>query len=675
MTQAPFRRIVLDGGPDTAWAPADGTLRVVLDTARIGEPGEVATVNVREVIGPLLERADLFEESFQLLDAWAEALDLAGRMTVDGISWWYRRRLSTWLWVAACLHWAAILDSLVERYGAVDEVEVRAADPILLEVATAFAAAHEIRAVLPAPPPERAVTSAERRSLVAQLLWRLGQHPDQRRSRTLARRHAVLANRLEALRKAGDRRILVLTNPAVHQTVASATGVPSRVDPFLGPVVDRLRRGRTAPIAIALHSDPRDDDLWPILEADTMCLPDAILGRKFAEPADAELGRVATETIERALASVPDSPLRIRGIDLAPILLGQLRQFARQSVPGRVRIAARGARLIRHLGADAVVLINEYGQTEWVAAGHAAGVPVLAVQHGVILPTHVGYRNRRHPARPLPTRTLVFGPYEARVLVEAGGYEPGEVEVVGAPRLDRDHLARPEAAGATEAAARRASIRRLLEVREGDRMVVLSTTHEPIHRRLYWPHVLGKLFDGPQPDAHFVFKLHPAEKDDGGYRRLLEGLARSGGFPPPRMSVVRDIDLYELLRAADAHLGLYSTVLSDAVAAGTPNLIAATQARVDLMGYIAGGVARPVHDAAALRAALAELEPPEPDARRAFLDDHFLPGDASERIVAAIEREIVAARRRPIAAAGRPHDAPAREAQPGADLTSGTFLP
>mgnify|MGYP006160282341 CR=1 FL=1 len=54
-------------------------------------------------------------------------------------------------------------------------------------------------------------------------------------------------------------------------------------------------------------------------------------------------------------------------------------------------------------------------------------------------------------------------------------------------------------------------------------MVVISTTHEPIHRRLYWPHVLGKLFDEPQPDAHFVFKLHPAEKDDGGYRRLVEG--------------------------------------------------------------------------------------------------------------------------------------------------------
>ena len=66
------------------------------------------------------------------------------------------------------------------------------------------------------------------------------------------------------------------------------------------------------------------------------------------------------------------------------------------------------------------------------------------------------------------------------------------------------------------------------------------------------------------------------------------------------MTVTRDVDLYRLLRAADAHLGLRSTVLTDAVVVGAPNLIALVQAHADLLGYVDAGVARPVHDAAEL---------------------------------------------------------------------------
>ena len=90
-----------------------------------------------------------------------------------------------------------------------------------------------------------------------------------------------------------------------------------------------------------------------------------------------------------------------------------------------------------------------------------------------------------------------------------------------------------------------------------------------MHRRFYW-NSLDQLLDGPLPGVHLVFKQHPSERDDGGYRELVEGIARRAGVAAT--SIVRDIDLYTLLRAADAHLGLFSTVLTDAVAAGTANL-------------------------------------------------------------------------------------------------------
>jgi RimJ/RimL family protein N-acetyltransferase len=117
---------------------------------------------------------------------------------------------------------------------------------------------------------------------------------------------------------------------------------------------------------------------------------------------------------------------------------------------------------------------------------------------------------------------------------------------------------------------------------------------------------------------------------------LIEGLARAGGYRTPLVTIVHDIDLFRLLAAADAHLGFHSTVLTDAVAAGIPNLIAAGHATADLLGYVEAGVAQPVRDATELRAALDDPRPPAPDARAAFLERHFRAGDASGRIAAGI---------------------------------------
>jgi hypothetical protein len=471
----------------------------------------------------------------------------------------------------------------------------------------------------------------------------LGRRSRRRRADELSRRDALLADRVATLKATGRQRVLVLTNPAVHQVVAGPAG-DRRVDPFLGTVVDRLRGTHVSPVVLALRTNRRDDAVWSTVAADPAMLPDGLLSTRWGDPLDEDVAKAAATGVEQALAGAPNRPLEFSGVDFAPRIMAELRTYAGRGLPGQIRAMLRATRMIRDLQISALVLINEYGLTEWVAAGHRAAVPILAVQHGIIIPEHVGYRHRRHPGLVLPTRTLVFGPYEARVLTTSGGYEAAEVGVSGAPRLDIEGQAEPSTWGATTGplAVEREAIRQRLGVRPGDRMVVLSTTRETVHRRFYWPHVVGRLLDGPLPGVHLIFKLHPAEADDGSYRALVEGLARAGGFSPAPVSVVRDIDLLALLRSADAHVGLYSTVLTDAVTTGTPNLIAFTQARSDLLGYVAAGVARPVHDADELRVALSDLAPPTEAAREAFLDDHFRPGDATGRIVAAIE-ELVAA--------------------------------
>ena len=98
------------------------------------------------------------------------------------------------------------------------------------------------------------------------------------------------------------------------------------------------------------------------------------------------------------------------------------------------------------------------------------------------------------------------------------------------------------------------------------------------------------------------------------------------------MTVVQHIDLYRLLHAADAHLGIHSTVLTEAVATGTLNLLADTLRSSDLLGYVDAGVAIPVRDGATFLAALDAAGSITPESRAAFLARHFEAGSASARL-------------------------------------------
>jgi hypothetical protein len=292
---------------------------------------------------------------------------------------------------------------------------------------------------------------------------------------------------------------------------------------------------------------------------------------------------------------------------------------------------ARMERMIDHIRPRAILLTFEGRRLPWLIAGARAGVPTFALQHGVLYPAHPGYPDRRHPAQVLPSCTFVYGEYERDVL-EGGAYRHGEVVVSGSPRLDLE----PATLDPARRDEERASVRAELGVAAGDLLLVVSTLHHPFVQRSHLAHMIESTLGGPLPSVHVVFKLHPGEHDEGPYRALLTGLARAGGYGAPPMSIVKDIDLYRLLRASDAHLGQHSTVLTDAVIAGTPNLIAMVEASRDLLGYVLAGVARPVREVRELLDALRHPDPPSTEARTMFLRSHFRDGNASELIAATI---------------------------------------
>jgi hypothetical protein len=643
-------RLIFVSNADDALPAASGDVTVVLDAAwtpsRHDRPN---IVSIRPALASAVESTDLYAAALGILDDWAAASSVADHVLVEGVTFWYRVREDLWHWVHERLIWLYAMRALDASHG-VRAVSVPADERALIDVVNALGRPIDVRAGPPDGEQAAASDAGTPRSRSAQAgrfplanIRRIlksatqptappptrGRSDRDQRATELARRAAFLDHRLERLMAGSAPRIAVLTLPSSHQRIGARES-SGRRDPNLSSVIPALEEARLAPVVIGLGLSRQREEDWAITETDDLMLPAFYLQSRWARAEDRDGARSATDSALAGLDSLDDVPFDLHGLDLDRPFHEVLRATVeRLAEPDALQIA-RIERFIDEVRPAALLTTHEGHRLPWLLAAQRAGVPSFALQHGVLYPGHAGYPNHRHERLVLPTRTFVFGDHERRVLVGLA-YGPDEVAVAGSPRLDLD-----AAAATADTLTERSDVRRELGVADGTRMLVISTQHIPFVRRAHIVHMLETCLGGPLPGIHLVVKQHPGERDEGPYRQLLVGLADAGGYEPPPITIVKDMDLYRLLRAADAHISLNSTVLTDAVMAGTCNLIAIVEGHRDLLGYVDAGVARPVHGVADVRTAMQDPRPADPAARRAFLDDHFLPGDAGGRIAAAI---------------------------------------
>jgi hypothetical protein len=367
------------------------------------------------------------------------------------------------------------------------------------------------------------------------------------------------------------------------------------------------------------------DELWRrVSSRSTSRVLAADVLRMFDRPGEHRAYVERANEIARKIESI-DTPIIVDGVDFGPLFVARLADYARVHLRGRIRNVVRIRRYLEKMRPLGILLADEYNRTDWLGAARAEAIPTFAVQHGGIQRRHPGYIHRSRPkGLTLPDRTFLFGDWERRLLLGASVYREEELRVSGSPRLD---LVR------TEVSAERDAVRRELGIDPTRRMLVLSTTWGQLARRFHFTVTLARLFDRPIGNVHLVIKLHPGESDDGLYRKVIEGVAAARGFDPVPISIVHRVDLYRLLAAADAHLGVFSTVITEAVFTGTPNLLASCVRPSDLLGYVEAGVAVPVRDGAELEEALRSGAGRSDQATRdAFVRDHFEPGTASRKI-------------------------------------------
>lgn len=629
--------------------PAPGVDIVVLDSAWTPRPGGRADLRpIRPTLHSIVTRIDLFD-SLDRLDVWATDGRLADRFHLDGVSWWFRLRMIVHWDLHERMLWRHVLDELSSG-GRYETVVVPAGRRPLADAARATRAGADPVTVIelaPAaaseePRPRRlgrsiaTLRAIPRRSLrVARRVGRrILRRPEPIPARKLAaqrqdavglERAARLESRIDAI---GARSGCVLAVASANFFQVLHDGERARfVDPHLALVLDRLESEGTPVATVALALDHRRDPDWARLGDDPGLLPESIVRHRYRVEGEREAD---VDAILAELASSPTPRLEVAGWDLGPAMRSIVLEGARGFLGGQARWTVWAERLMRDLRPSRLLVDHEGVRTLWLAAARRCGIPIVAVQHGLIYPHNAEYSGPSHPGRLRPDLTCVYGTYERDVLIEYGGYAATEVTVTGSSRADPDAAIRPTTP------MERADVRRELGVRDGDRMVVVSVAHNPIMGDVHSVCMVDRLLGGPLPGVHVVFKLHPQEKGDAPYERLLTGLAEAGGYPAPPMTSVRDFDLYRLLRSADAHLGQYSTMNTDAVVSGTPTLLAVGQARADMLGYVAAGVAIPVNDVDDVRRALDAGPTLDPGARRRFLEAHFEAGDATGRIVAAM---------------------------------------
>ncbi|MFI5225138.1 MAG: hypothetical protein ACHQ3P_00520 [Candidatus Limnocylindrales bacterium] len=637
-----------DGPPDRPGSARGDDLTVILDPSWTPRTkGASEPTPLHECFSAALDARDLFGEALDLVDRWASATGVADLLVVEGVSYWFRVREEAWNWVHERLLWRYAFDRLgdVRRFGA---VVVPATEPALVDVARSMGLPVEVAmgggaaAASDSPVSPAAGRRVDLRSIrrivpkpLRSSLRRVRPRSESPAALERHRQDAFLADRWQTLSRLPAPRLLVLTLPRSYQRVGPDPDGPRR-DPNLSSVIEAAHRAGLEPILVGWDMNRASAEDWELLEQDPRLVPSYLVHSRWGHPDDSERAAVAAASVLDRMAQAGRAPLLLEDTDVGPQFMAALRTSVERTVAYDMREFARVERFMAEVGPAAILMTQEHHRMPWLLAGHRAGVPTFAVQHGILYRTHPGYPPTRGPGVLLPTRTFVFGDYARHALL-AGAYLPEEVEVSGSPRLDAGQIAASSGAPkTTDASGESGRVRSSLGVSDDDRLLVISTVNAPYIRRSHVVHMIVRLLDGPLPRVHLVFKQHPGELDEGPYRALIAGLAAAGGYDPPPVTVVRDVDLYQLLAAADAHLGLHSTVLTDAVVAGTPNLIAIVEGKADMLGYVAAGVAVPVRDLADVRTALADPPRADPDARRAFLSDHFRPGDASARIVGTI---------------------------------------
>jgi CDP-glycerol:poly(glycerophosphate) glycerophosphotransferase len=252
-----------------------------------------------------------------------------------------------------------------------------------------------------------------------------------------------------------------------------------------------------------------------------------------------------------------------RGVAFADLALADLAGTMLLQLPWAVRCYEEMAAALVSVRPAVVCLYAEssgWGRAA-VAACRAAGVPTVAIQHGIVYPKYYSYRHAADEKdSPVPDATALFGASARRLLIHLGHPRPQSLVLTGSPRFDELQ----ERALSCD----RAALRARLGASEGQPLVVVASRFRAIRDT---HSAIGSAFPSLVAAVRVLgvrclVKPHPAESHG-------EYLAAIGLADPAIVVLSPAADLLDLLIAADALVTVESLSAVEALVVGRPVVI------------------------------------------------------------------------------------------------------
>jgi len=259
--------------------------------------------------------------------------------------------------------------------------------------------------------------------------------------------------------------------------------------------------------------------------------------------------------------------LEYEGLDLFSILKKKFKQMFLFEFLQSIKAIELSKKIIKKEDIDAIILACEncspYNRS-LVVAGNLLGIPVLAIQHGLISPegdSIVDYGWTVEELRDgskysiLPDKICVYGNYTKKSLLKLL-YPENHIVIMGQPRYDS--LVNPE--------FNREQIIRELGIDPYRKIILLLTQAFPeIERREMLFNMVAKAMEKLRQEQ-FIVKIHPAENKKF-YRE------KSKRFGMDIKILEGDFDVHKVMYIADVIIGMSSTAIIEATILDKPVIV------------------------------------------------------------------------------------------------------
>jgi len=278
---------------------------------------------------------------------------------------------------------------------------------------------------------------------------------------------------------------------------------------------------------------------------------------------------------------------------------------------------------------------------EFTYTAHSNNKIVIALQHGVITPSHYGYifgDNRMRDI--LPDITCVFGQYHYDLLTKNSIYKPEQVVVTGQPRYDILYHAD--------------------KIYDKEKFIKKYKIN-PDHKIILWTtqcHGLSEeeniknfkaVFETMRnlKDVTLVIKQHPGEG-----RRYTKMIGKYlNKYKLNAVVMPKDSDTYEQIFVCDLMMTRHSTTAMEAVALNKPVIILNLSGEPDPVEYVKEGVALGVYKEEDLKPTIEKLLKDDSELaknRKRYIEKYLykIDGKATERVVKLIGEMIEESKRK-----------------------------